>query len=362
MKILVLIASYLNKDNCDNNVNMYFHNRNLYYMANDIDVTVLNFSSKNKYVVDGVKVITIRDYLCNKDKYDVCILHAPNIRNHFLFLILQEHKFKKLVFIFHGQEIVNIRKSYPSPYEYVKTSMFKKITRTLYDNLKLKIWYYYLPSLIYKSSYIFVSNNLRKDFVNWVGINKLSFVCKTYIINNSIAKVFEQQQYNINSNKIYDFVTIRTNFDASCYALDFINKLAKYNDQLNFLIVGVGKFFIYNKKADNIKLINTILNYNDIIKYLNMSKCALMPTRRDSQGVMSCEMASYGIPLITSDIPICHENFDEFANVAYIKNDEIIDLYPILNLLIDRQPSNINDKFYQINTIAKEVDIIKNKN
>ena len=59
-----------------------------------------------------------------------------------------------------------------------------------------------------------------------------------------------------------------------------------------------------------------------------------MPTRTDAQGLMMCEMASIGIPLITSDIPVCHESLGNFNNVAMINNENYnLNLEEILNSL-----------------------------
>lgn len=85
-----------------------------------------------------------------------------------------------------------------------------------------------------------------------------------------------------------------------------------------------------------------------------------MLTRRDTQGVMSCELATYGIPLITSDIPVCHEIFDDFEHVYYLNNDlRNIDL---LTLCLERVAVKRNNiKYYKFNyenTVKKEEEII----
>ena len=50
-----------------------------------------------------------------------------------------------------------------------------------------------------------------------------------------------------------------------------------------------------------------------------------MPTRTDAQGLMMCEMAAFGIPLITSNIPVCHVPaiLKYTRNVYYIGNLEM---------------------------------------
>ena len=97
--------------------------------------------------------------------------------------------------------------------------------------------------------------------------------------------------------------------------------------------------------------IDRFLGQEEMLSYVNTSRRALMLTRRDTQGVMSCELATYGIPVITSDLPICHEMFDDIANVSYVDEDLAI-------------PAAVEGdfkkttKFFAKNTIAREIDII----
>ena len=85
-----------------------------------------------------------------------------------------------------------------------------------------------------------------------------------------------------------------------------------------------------------------------------------MPTRTDAQGLMMCEMASTGMPLITSDIPVCHEVFDGFANVALIDNNMAdTDLGVILKSMENKIPFCKNEKYYNNKTSKKEIEILK---
>ena len=64
-----------------------------------------------------------------------------------------------------------------------------------------------------------------------------------------------------------------------------------------------------------------------------------MPTRTDAQGLMMCEMATYGMPVITTDIPVCHEVLDSFENVSMFDiNDTNVQLEPILAQLESGEP------------------------
>jgi len=129
---------------------------------------------------------------------------------------------------------------------------------------------------------------------------------------------------------------------------------------MSFLIVGKGEYFRHYKKANNIQRIEARLKKEEIIPLLQQSRCALMPTRTDAQGVMMCEMASIGMPLLTSDIPVCHEVFDGFDNVRFFSLDlNSCKLHDLLCEIERGLPYKENLKYHQINTCAKEIELIK---
>ena len=72
-----------------------------------------------------------------------------------------------------------------------------------------------------------------------------------------------------------------------------------------------------------------------------------------------CEMATLGMPVITSDIPVCHEVLDDFENVSFIKNDNTnIQLKMIYDSLAKKNPYTKNEKYYNENTSYKEVILL----
>ena len=100
------------------------------------------------------------------------------------------------------------------------------------------------------------------------------------------------------------------------------------------------------------------LSHEEIVRYLDESRCALLPTRADAQGVMACEMATFGIPLITSDLEVCSEVFDGFRNVALISNEEEhINIVPLYNKLTSLQldANEKNERFMVQNTVGREI-------
>lgn len=361
MKVLVLVAAYSKPK--ENSTHFFVQARNIYYKDRGIDVTVLNFSAKENYTVDNINVITLNEYKRNKEKYncDLLISHAPNLRNHYIFLKKYEKNFKKLVFFFHGHEVLYCNKVYSKPYNYVKDANFiKKSIRNMYDIIKLYVWRKYFTKLSYKSHFIFVSNWMFDQFLKWTKIKPQVLKNRYSITYNCVGRKFEEENYNYKSPKEYDFITIRSNLDGSKYSIDIVNRLAENNPNYKFLVVGKGQFFKYNKKANNIELIENIVNHKEIIQLLNKSRCALMPTRTDAQGLMMCEMATFGIPVITSDIPVCHEVLDEFKNVKLINNDDTkLKLDGILKRLTSELPYEKNNKYFSDSTSEKEIEVFK---
>ncbi len=358
MKMLVLATAYPSPETPISL--MYIHTRNVYYHKNGFDVSVLNFSANKSYEWDGIKVLSLKDYKKFNYQYDILLSHAPNIRNHYFFLKKYQEHFKHIVFFFHGHEVLCINKVYSKPYNYVKSNPIKNLIQNIYDKIKLNIWHRYFPKLAYKSTFIFVSRWMLNEFKKWVKLTERDLQEHIAITYNGIGQRFENLKYNTNCEKKYDFVTIRSYLDGSKYAVDIVCKLAEKHPQYNFLLVGRGKFFEYNNKPDNVCWKNEYCNHEQIIQYLNESRCALMPTRTDAQGVMACEMATFGIPLITSDIPVCHEIFDEFKNVYYIDNEKPNEVFESLfNKLKTEKEVADNRKYYSAETMKKEVELFQ---
>lgn len=353
-KILVITTDYPN--NAGKVSLQYVHTRNVEYLKFGITVTVLNFAAKENYEIDGIRVITLKTYQTEKNNFNLLISHAPNLRQHLVFLLQYGKYFQKYIFFFHGHEVLRCNKVYPNPYSYISHNLFLEYLRDIYDIIKLKVWHYYFLLNLKKSNFIFVSKWMLNEFEKWVKIDRKELSGRYEITYNSVGQIFEIEQYNTDVKKIYDFITIRSNIDGSKYCIDVVNKIAEDNPNYKFLIVGRGKFFKYNQKPKNVYWMNKNLRHNEMIDLLNKSRCALMPTRTDAQGVMACEMATFGIPLVTTDLPVCHEVFGTFNNVQYINNDEKINCK---NLLERRKIVEKNKLYFIENTVQKEIKKLK---
>ena len=364
VNVLVLVEEYPDGHGKINR--MYVHTRNKYYREHGVNVTVLCSRASDNYVLDGVPVITPEQYEREHKKYDVLVCHAPHLRKHYPFLIKHGKEFPKFVFFFHGAEVKKrIKKESDVPaYSYCKRHGIKRFAieaaLNIFDNFKLFVWRHYLPRVISKSTLVFVSRSLRDEFLFYTKIPFDAIKDSYVIIHNGVERPFEEAAYDWDAPKTYDFITVRGILDGWHYSIDIVNELAKNNPEMKFLVVGKGQFFHYNEKAPNIEWKDQTMRHEEIVGWLQKARCALMPTREDTQGLMSCEMASIGMPLITSDIPVCHEVFGDFDNVTLIDNENTrIDLNDICRALEKKEPFAENDRYYAVNTIAREVDLIK---
>lgn len=353
MKILVLTEDYPNNDG--GVTLMYVHTRNIYYLEHGIEVDNLSFSAKNEYKIDGIRVINLDIFEKEKKQYDLLILHAANIRHHYKFLKKHGNEFGKFMFFYHGHEVLKIHNVYSKPYPYVHENKLKIFAQNIYDDYKLEIWRHYLPKVIEKSWFVFVSKWMLEEFEKWTKISRRSLEGHYTITYNCVGKEFEQETFDINQLKQYDFITIRGNIDGSKYSVDLVNEMAQKTPKGRFLLIGKGKYFEHNKKADNLEWWNKTLSHDEIIEILNKSRFALMPTRTDAQGLMMCEMAAFGIPVITSDIPVCHEVFDGFKNVYYISNEKIQSLDTFLPM---KDRCCKDNRYYRNTTVEKEYKTI----
>lgn len=355
IKIIVACADYPRPGNM---AMQYVHVRNKNYVRQGIDVLVLNFSQEKDYVYEGIRVVSLKTIKNNiTDFHDrILICHAPNVRNHYHFIRKYGDAFKDIIFFFHGHEIVEQLKKYPESYEFNKKGIIKKSILFIYDKFKILIWRRYFIKINKASKLIFVSNCLKNEFLENIKCNYDDIYKRISVINNSVGEVFEIESYDEFAHKEYDYITIRSNIDSSVYCIDLICQIAEQNPQKKFLLIGKGEYFKYNKRPKNLEHINSNMEQEALIIFINKSKNALMPTRRDSQGVMSCELATFGINLITSDLPVCQEMFCDFENVIMLSNAKMLDS---LKFVFPNKSLQKNRKFFSENTIKNEIELIK---
>lgn len=357
-KVLVLVSSY--PDNNGAIGLMYVHSRNKYYIQHDIDVTVLRFDCNESYVIDGIKVISLQDYKSSEKNFDVLIMHAPNLRYHYVFFRKFQTRFKRILFFFHGHEVLEIGKVYPEPYDYMVPGRVNRLKQSIYDKLKLKIWRAILSKYAFKSHFVFVSNHYKEEAMSFLRLSDVALQNHVHVIYNCVGEAFQKEKYDESGLKLYDFIVIRGVMDSSATCIDLVTELAKRNPKFSFLVVGKGSYYLHNNKPENVKWIDRYLNHMEIIDLLNKSKCALNLTRRDTQGVMTCELATFGIPVITSNISVCQEVCAELKSVLLVENDvSKIDLSGILNRLDQLKKFSKATVYDYYHTVLHEEELIK---
>jgi hypothetical protein len=356
MKILILTENYPSYN--DNYGDWFVHTRCLQYLKEGVHIDVVSFQAAKNYTFEGVSVFQSSDYLKLNKKNNLVVSHAPNIKHHIKFLL----KLKKdvpLVFFFHGHEIMKTTKYYPSPYSFNKKFNIRWILHRLYDPIKLLI----LKNYIFSSfktrgvKLIFVSKWMQDVAIKCLSLNNQQeniFLEKSVIIPNGVNSIFLSKDFNFNSDKKADFITIRP-FDNPKYAMDIVYNIAKNYSNYTFHVYGKGDFFNFHPKLSNLTVFEHYIQQKEIPEILNQYKYALMPTRLDAQGVMMCEIATYKMPLITSDIFICKEMLKGFSNVGFIPNT--IDKIELEKYIPKHVDAEKNDKFDIIKLALKEVKI-----
>ena len=241
----------------------------------------------------------------------------------------------------------------------MKKNIFKTYLQNRYDDFKLYLWNRYFKKN-YKSSYcIFVSNWMRNEFYKWTKIKPSLLQNREFVTYNSVGEIFEKETYKKNTEKEFDFITIRSFLDGSKYCVDIVNELAFKNPELNFLLIGRGDYFNHYDKAPNVTWINRMMTHQEMCHQMDLSKCALMPTRTDAQGVMMCEMSAYGMPVITSDIPVCHEVFEKVPGIGFIDNENPTKV-SLTQLYNDIKNQSIKSSKYNYSIVcAQELNIIR---
>lgn len=326
---------------------MYAHTRNKEYVKQGLNVTVVSFSTKEEYTYEGIKVLPegkVNKELLNR--VDLVACHAPNIRNHLRFLILNCLNKKSLFFI-HGHEVLDYTKYYFGRYDNKSFSTL----RVIYEKFKLLTLRLFISKFKAKLSFIYVSQWMKEHFYKNLKL-KIGELNET-VINNSVDDIFLKKKWSAKCPKLYDFVTIRP-LDEKKYAIDVVITLAKSNPEKNFLLYGKGNVFEYIDRPSNLEHKEVFLQPKDIPQVLDQAKAVLMPTRLDAQGVMVCEMASYGIPVVTSDIPICKEVLGSFNNVHFINNEA-----PVLPTIKKYDDSSYNQAFKANVLIGNEISFFE---
>lgn len=315
--ILLITPSYPSPDNlyaCG-----FVHSRVKEYKKCGLNVDVATIYYNNTmshYNIEGVDVFKtdysqMRSIIMSK-RYDAILVHFFD-SEYAYYLDTSYIEDIPIIFWNHGADILywNCADIY-TPYfeneykipEYMKNE-FKKRDKYLKKFLKND-----------NIKWVFVSEDERKEAQKMHNDEfKNSIVIHNVIDNNTFK--YEKKDPELRK-KI--FMTRR--FDNyKKYAIDIavltILELSRrdfFND-LEFYICGEGNYFEELvqpiRKFNNVKIIKNFMTHNQLSEMHKKCGIALFPTRQDTQGVSALEAASSGLAVITSDLNVIHEFFDE---------------------------------------------------
>lgn len=337
----------------------FVHSRNVLYQAAGHEVEVLSFGTETSYEWGTIKVFPQSAFDAAKFKsFDSIVFHAPNLRNHLRILKIHPELLPKTVFVIHGTEWIRRWSYYPKVFSFEQKPLkiLKRGMGYVYDEIKLRAWKRFLNKNEASGlKIIFVSNWIREQAGKCIGFDFISTKLDVQVVHNPIHPAFLASTFNPTGEKAADFVTLRP-LDDSRHAIDVVCKIAQDNPDKTFHVFGKGSYFKNILAPKNISVFHEMFPQDKLPELLNRYRAALLPTRLDSQGVLMCEMASFGMPTLVSDIPICREMVGNFKNVAFISNDNPV-LPPLPAAIQDATSESVN-KFLPQKTVEQELRII----
>ena len=355
----------------------FVHTRVKAYKESNInmDVVVCNeITSAGKYEFDGLTILTcdfyqLREILKNK-KYKKVLIHFFN-NNYANVLESVDTSNMQLYFYLHGAE--TLYRDWPkiaSPY----FGPPAQITEWLEEFFKIKDFYINKYNEMQNAKWIFVTEWTKNRCEELLNIKFNNYDIIPCLIDTNL---FNYEKKDIEQRK--KIFVLRKFHDINSYSLDTVVRIIlelshrKIFNDLQFDIYGDGpihdRILSPIKDLPNVNIIQKFLDHNEIKEVHKSHGIALFPTRFDSQAVSSCEAASSGCAVITSDIPgvrqfisadlgvMCNvEDYKEYANVIEKMYNE-----PEYFLHVAKEESNsIQSKFNYENTIAKEITMFKN--
>lgn len=317
MKILVACRSYPSPEVL--NAMAFVHSRVIEYLRLGHEVDVLSFSSRNRYVFEGVQVFPSSD-LHHVDAYDLVVAHAPNLQNHLLFLT--RHARIPVVFVIHGHEFLFRGDYYPDPYDFQRSRMYpaRAAAQRVYDHVKIALFRNFIERSVRRGRIVrllFVSNWMRRQCLQCFHLPEPWVLANSTVVPNPVHRAFLTRHYSPVRVPDADVVCIRP-FDCPKYAIDIVVEWARTNPDRLFHLFGSGRYFNARPPLPNVRVFQRFFPQAEIPALLDRYRAGAMPTRLDAQGVMMCEMASYGIPLLTSDLEVTREVLGAFPNVERI--------------------------------------------
>jgi len=373
---LLVTPGYPNVDNkylCG-----FVHTRVKAYQKENWNIDVLcidNAHNVGSYEYEDVKVMKgnfyfLRQVLQNK-KYKKILIHFFD-ENYANVLESIDTSDTKLYFYLHGAEtLYRDWSKFASHYFEEET----RINDELEEKFQIKDYYIKKYSKIKNAKWIFVTDFTKERCEELLDIKFNNYDVIPCLVDTDL---FYYEKKDIEQRK--KIFVLRKFDDYNSYSIDTVVRIILelshreiFND-LEFDIYGDGslhdKLLMPIRQFKNVHVHKKFLTHEEIKEVHKTHGIALFPTRFDSQAVSSCEAASSGCAVITSDIPgvrqfipddlgvMCRvENYKEYANVI----EKMYNNPDYFLKVAELESKSVQDKFGYKNTILKEIKMFENE-
>jgi glycosyltransferase involved in cell wall biosynthesis len=232
----------------------------------------------------------------------------------------------------------------------------------VYDEVKLPVLTFFLRRWLAEGrcDLVFVSSWFRTQFEKFVKLDSRLLDGRSHVIPNGVNPGVLAGRHDPVEPRA-TAVTIRQ-LDEPKYGIDVTIEIARRNPEASVHVLGRGRYLTVHPPPPNVELAGGFAAPRELPATLDRYSCALLPTRFDTQGVLACEVAAYGMPLVTSDIEICREVLGGFDGVHLIDNDDpVIDLLAIAAAGVDREHNLALAlrRFGPSATTDREIDLLR---
>ena len=361
MKILVLAASYPSEAKIYESA--FIRPRVVAYHQAGHQVSVLNFKATEAYCLDGVQVLSPGDLQRQDWDWDLCVFHAPNLRNHLAFIVRNWSRLPAVCFTFHGHEVMYLNLSYPEPFAWNRGRFYRiqRFAQHCYDAFKLLLLRGTLEVLSWRNQgllLLFVSEDFRRTATRNLALGDGKWASKSAVVWNPLAEEFLRMRHHCHK-PLADFLTIRP-VDGSKHCIDLVVECARQNPGHSFHVYGEGSYFHHHQAPPNLTHFPHFVANKQIAELLTKYRGALMPSRCDSHGVMMCELAVTGMPLLASDIAVHLEALGGFPNVSFLNNESpLFDAADFLQRCTLSSGATIPSRFELENTAGRELELFR---
>jgi len=210
---------------------------------------------------------------------------------------------------------------YPAPFAFQRrrTDVPRRLATDLYDLAKVRVLQRFLLKKRSEGAhFVFVSDWMRNEFLNCMPDGRRIIDQRDSVIPNAVHESFARRRYRRPERPLGDFATFRPNTDVPKYAIDVVVELARRFPQYTFDVYGRGQLTEILKAPANLHHLDRPVAQSELCDLADRYRAALIPSRLDAQGVTACEMATFGIPTIVSDLPVARQFLGDFENVRFI--------------------------------------------